>query len=294
MRLAITYNEVSRALNDWAAREFLSKNVKYNSSANEFIQYLNYYHKLVVSTPRRVSFSTKFNVSPENEKGFEELKEKFEVGEDVNPYLSKLTRKADYVDDLFDTYGIKHFHLGEASSAKESDNIPRTDELALAFITDTEVFFILSKKHSDETWYSNESLDILHNERPDLIKHFKVTDMMNITPQISQMEDLKWCRKNNASIIVEVSDGTAYLASSLGSTLSGYSIMHCDVFSHLCITIVHHVNSRIIPSLNYIIHNISIRIIEYVPNKEIAIYLKAQIIGCNGLICEKIYEFTLS
>ena len=112
MRKIITYQDILIALNDWAKSELLSKNIKFNENKDQFIQYLNYFNKLIYNNKRKVSCSKCFKVSDENESGLNKLIKKMEKGEDVNCHLSKLIGNAENIDYLLDGYGIKHFHLG--------------------------------------------------------------------------------------------------------------------------------------------------------------------------------------
>lgn len=281
MRKIITYQEILIALNDWAKSELLSKNIKFNENKDQFIQYLNYFNKLISNHKRKVSCSKCFKVSDENESGLNKLIKKMEKGEDVNCHLSKLISNAENIDYLLDGYGIKHFHLGVE---KEGNFIKRTGELALGFITKEEVFFITTKNHGDDTWYGKDVLEILHKERPDLIEHTKVRGVCGVEPKITSIADIKYCRKNQLSIAIELNDGTVYFQNDLGTTLAGYSSSHFFNQQHIAESIMNYINENILQETNSLINSINLKIINITPNSEILGELSIYHIIDNKLI----------
>ncbi|SUT94494.1 hypothetical protein [Actinobacillus lignieresii] len=235
---------------------------------------------------RKISISKSFSISENNKAGFQLLVNKLEQGKDVNSHLSKLTGNAEHIDYLLDGYGIKHFHLG----IFEKDNfMERTGELALAFVTQDEIFFITSKEHGDETWYGKDVLEIIHQERPDLIEHAKVKGVCGIEPKITSVEDIKLFRKNNISIALELDDGTVYFQNDLGTSLAGYSSTHVHEEQNLCIIIMDYINQKLIPSIPYIIHDFTVQIDEFIPNKKIIICLSIIYVIDNNLVSDNIY-----
>lgn len=283
MRKIITYQEILIALNDWAKSELLSKNIKFNENKDQFIQYLNYFNKLISNNKRKVSCSKCFKVSDENESGLNKLIKKMEKGEDVNCHLSKLIGNAENIDYLLDGYGIKHFHLGVE---KKGNFIKRTGELALGFITKEEVFFITTKNHGDDTWYGKDVLEILHKERPDLIEHAKVRGVCGVEPKITSIADIKYCRKNQLSIAIELDDGTVYFQNDLGTTLAGYSSSHFFNQQHIAKSIMNYINENILQETNSLINSINLKIINITPNSEILGELSIYHIIDNKLINE--------
>ena len=283
MRKIITYQEILIALNDWAKSELLSKNIKFNENKDQFIQYLNYFNKLISNNKRKVSCSKCFEVSYENESGLNKLIKKMEKGEDVNCHLSKLIGNAENIDYLLDGYGIKHFHLGVE---KEGNFIKRTGELALGFITKEEVFFITTKNHGDDTWYGKDVLEILHKERPDLIEHAKVRGGCGVEPKITSIADIKYCRKNQLSIAIELDDGTVYFQNDLGTTLAGYSSSHVFNQQHIAKSIMNYINENILQETNSLINSINLKIINITPDSEILGELLIYHIIDNKLINE--------
>lgn len=266
MRVKITFDEIETALNKWAIGKFKDKNIHYINDNNEFIQYLNYINKLVSPSPRKISYSTQFSISHENTAGFSILEDKIKKGENVNKYLSKLTGNAAHIDHLLDGYGIKHFHLG---ISEHNNFITRTGELALGFVTENEVFFVISKQHGDETWYSKDVLEILHKERPDLISHARLKGVFGTTPKITSVEDIKFCRQNQLSIALELDDGTVYFQNDLGATLAGYSFTHIWAQNIIIDSIANNINTELLYGIDEIVHTIDIKINKFIQQKEI-------------------------
>ena len=128
-----------KVIDDAAIHFFTQKGYKFENKYSAFIQYVNLQLKLIQPSPRKVSYSTCFNVSDKNKSGFNILVQNIENGSDVNRYLSKLSVEPGYSDDLLDNFGVKHFHLGEQL---QGDFIERTGEIALSFVTKNEIFFI--------------------------------------------------------------------------------------------------------------------------------------------------------
>lgn len=216
------YELVTKAINDWAALELQKKQIKFNDKISPFIQLQNYLSRVIPKKNRKVVISESFVVSDENRNGFEMLRTAIAKGNDINKYLSKLTTNAEFADGLFDYYGCVHFHLGENleyDKKVKSEFYERTCEVALAIVTDTEVFFIEAKPHGKdypETWTSLSVLEIVHQEKPYLIIKNKVLNMDDISPKISSHDQIQALRDNGYSFAVTLSDGSSYMPAKLG------------------------------------------------------------------------------
>ncbi len=223
-----TYEDALNEINSWAKDQLILKSINFNDSGKIpfFVQYLNYLSKLISSKPRRVNKARNFEVTPENNDGFMELVNAFESGLDINPYLSKGILNAKSIDGMLDNFGIKHFHLGEVI---ENGFIKRTGEVALGFVTNDEVFFIISKQHGKghgDIWYEKDVLEIIHKEKPKLIEHCKVKYMTDISPIISDTNDIKSNRNANINSGITLDDGSVYMPNNLGQTLAGFGMEH--------------------------------------------------------------------
>lgn len=240
-----TFDDAFLIVNNWAKDKFITENINYDKSGDipYFVQYLNYRSKLVIATPRTVILSKKFSISPENQKGFDRLREKLSNGEDVNAYLSKSSIIANSVDGMLDNFGIKHFHLGQMV---KNNFVERTGEVALGIVTDSEVFFVISKQHGKgygDIWYEKDVLEIIHQERPELIEHCKVKDMVDISPVISDTKDIRVYRDSNVNGAITLDDGTFYMPFNLGQSLAGFPICYTMKMQHIARSIFHMANN---------------------------------------------------
>ncbi|WP_367105807.1 hypothetical protein [uncultured Psychrobacter sp.] len=222
-----TYENALETINNWAKEQLNIKGVSFNKSGKIpfFIQYLNYLSKSIILKPRKVEKSKKFKIRPENESGFKKLYNSLELGLDANPYLSKQILDARKVDGMLDNFGIKHFHLGGVINDKFSS---RTEEIALAIITDDEVFFVTSKPHGKnyrDIWYDKDVIEIVHEERPDLIEHCRVSMFEELSNDISDTRDIKAFRDANVNTTITLDNGTLYMPFNLGQSLAGFSAM---------------------------------------------------------------------
>lgn len=222
-----TYEDALNEINSWAKNQLILKNINFNNSGKIpfFVQYLNYLSKLISSKPRRVNKARNFEVTPENNDGFMELVNAFESGLDINPYLSKGILNAKTIDGMLDNFGVKHFHLG---NELEDKFFKRTGEIALAIVTNDEIFFIASKQHGKghgDIWYEKDVIEIVHEERPDLIEHCKVSMFEKLSNDISDTNDIKNLRNANLNTAITLDDGTSYMPFNLGQSLAGFSVM---------------------------------------------------------------------
>ena len=252
--MKFTYDDALLIVNNWAKDKFIKENIDYDESGEVpyFIQYLNYRSKLVIAKPRNVVLSKQFSISSENKKGFDRLKEKLINGEDVNAYLSKSSIIANSVDGMLDYFGIKHFHLGEIV---KNDFIKRTGEIALGLVTDSEVFFVVSKQHGKgygDIWYEKDVLEIIHKEKPNLISHCKVENMIEISPTISDTKDIKYYRNSNINGAITLDDGSTYMPFNLGQTLAGYGVGHTLYMQHIAKTIFDLANNSLKNNKNFV------------------------------------------
>ncbi|MHA3112897.1 hypothetical protein [Acinetobacter sp. ANC 4193] len=211
------YEFVVNAINDWAIVQLNQKSIKFNDRNSAFMQFQNYLSKTVLVKPRKVSVSKAFKVSDQNKNGFIKLESLFINGADVNKYLSKRINQANFTDGLLDYYGCFHFHLGEII---KDEFIERTGELALAIVTEDEVFFIETKPHGPYTWSDKTVLEIVHKERPDLISHFRFPTLKPFKKNLT-LEHIKKLRKDGYAFPVTLGDGTVYMPYKGGPTSNG-------------------------------------------------------------------------
>lgn len=131
----------------------------------------------------------------------------------------------------------------------------RTGEIALGLVTDNEVFFVVSKQHGKgygDIWYEKDVLEIIHKEKPNLISHCKVENMIDISPTISDTKDIKYYRNSNINGAITLDDGSTYMPFNLGQTLAGYGVGHTLYMQHIAKTIFDLANSLLKNNKNYV------------------------------------------
>ncbi|MCW8037933.1 hypothetical protein [Acinetobacter entericus] len=213
----LSYEAVSKAINSLASKHLTDLNIKSDNITPAYMQLSNYLSKRIDIQPRVVTESSQFNVPNEFKQGFQILKSKILKGDDLNPYLSKFTLNPLFSDRFFDDYGCFHFHLGDVI---DNDGfIKRTGPVALAFVTSKEVFFIETKMHGKgfaNTWTNKSVLEVLHNEKPNLIFNQKVSLLKDVSPQISNEDEILNLRKKGYSFGVTLDDGSVYMPATFG------------------------------------------------------------------------------
>lgn len=209
------YDSVSMAINTFAVNEIKARNLKFDPKAPAYMQLSNYLSKLIKKKPRAVTTSKNFNVPDGQLIGYQNLVQRIENGEDVNIYLSKKINNLMFSDRFLDDYGCVHFHLGEMLVGKY---IERTGPVALAFVTEDEIFFIETKHHGKDPyiWSNKNVLEILHRERPHFISKNKVTALKDISPKISNEEEIKNLRNDGYGFGVTLDDGSVYMPAKSG------------------------------------------------------------------------------
>lgn len=208
------YESVQLAVNLAAEKNAITLGLDLDPVAPAYMQLSNYLSKRIKAVPRNVGVSKKFKIPTDLSEGYQKLVSKIKKGEDINIYLSKLVKNAMFSDRFLDDYGCVHFHLG---STLEKGFIKRTGPIALAFVTNDEIFFIETKTHSNNTWTDKSVLEILQEERPHFIERNKASILKDISPGISCPETIGTLRKKGYSFAVTLDDGSVYMPSKLGS-----------------------------------------------------------------------------
>ena len=210
MKNQITFKDASNAINNWAKEELQNLGAKFESGIPYFIQLQNFLTKLIKPQPRKVSISQSFIIPDKHKLDFDQLIKKITEGRNLKKHLSRLTNVAYYSDEFLDLYGLHHFHFKKGGSGY----------LALALVNDNEVFFVEVKQHIDKdeyVWISKSVLEILHKERPDLIKQFKVPCSLKTDDQESfSNQKMKNALNNGYTFPITLDDGTAYIPQKLG------------------------------------------------------------------------------
>lgn len=196
----------------------LNMGAKINPKKCYLYQFLLINHKKITPTPRKISFSSKFKIPKKHFQGFINLLLKAQTGGNINPYLSKSLLKGGFEDQFFNDFQIYHLHLGLQYSNSFAE---RTGDLAFAFITLNEIFFIDVLQHNEDLlWYRQELLRTIHRERPELIQNFRLNNV--IPTQIINDEDRKKLRSAHINTPIIIGD-CCYMSPGMGITSAGTS-----------------------------------------------------------------------
>ncbi len=205
----LSFEAVRDLVNEWAKIELKRRSLALDDQLSAFMQLQNYLSKIVITKPRKVSCSKHFHLTKEYLDNYEKLKLKIIKGDNINSFLSRKLNKSFFVDGLLDHYGCHHFHFKESG----------THLIAIAIVTDDEIFFIDAKPHGNsypKTWTDTNVLDILSQERSDLIScikyPYKKDDPILLTQQ--QISDL---RNKGYNFLVTLNNGNSYMSANYGN-----------------------------------------------------------------------------
>lgn len=191
-------------------------------------RWMDYRLRHVAAQPREVKKSSRFPVQnmPETViQALNELEARFELGEDVNPYLSKTTIGNDVsagkhlrrTDGMWADWGIHHLHLTSEPLAMGERYSERSDWLLFVRVFDDVVAFIDVRSHNEaDLWSQEELVKTFIDTWPEQAKPWRVENMVNISPSKAP-GDHKLLRNAGVNIPVEHS-GKYYLGQGGGLT----------------------------------------------------------------------------
>jgi len=199
-----------------------NNNIKYKKSITSLNDYvLTWFeicNKRIISKPRKVIYSKelseKINSNKIDEKTknlIEKFKNKFIVGENINPYLSKNISKVRSIDYLLNVWRIHHLHLTDDSVVLNQMS-ERSDKYILFIIYDDIVFFLDQTKHlTGKEFASKHFLEILKNNN--LLEKVGITvaeRIININYEVENDDELYKLWKGNINLITFKINNTIY------------------------------------------------------------------------------------
>lgn len=167
----------------------------------------------------KVVHSKEFQCPKDYKKALEKLTRKFEMGEDINPFLSTRRDKTDMKDSLLFDWGIYHLHL--TNRYNENGRPKRSDYLLFVCHDKEKMYFIQIYRHHPNPFVKEELLKIIVYNWPDFLSTFCMDDVHLIEPITD--EDRALLRKNGAISLVEI-DGKVYFPPGGGYASDGSSI----------------------------------------------------------------------
>ncbi len=202
--------DISSAIEDFLKKNLPDYHGKETSDIKKyeenFLALMNVLDKNIIITPRKVHYSRELMKKIENEFSpelcglIELFEEKFNMGENIKGYLSKMAFDAHFQDILFNQWGIKHLHLSD----KEAKNISelknnRSDYLLFCIINNEDVYFLDVRRHPKGSGFTPlEFLNIIYNNNwMDKIGAHKIEDALEVFPKIETNDDIYTFYKHN-------------------------------------------------------------------------------------------------
>ena len=191
------------------------------------VRYYNISARIPPSRPWQVELSDELQkqlvLLPEGiRKGVELFIAAAEQGLNLLPWLHD-GLFANQQDDLWNDWGIQHFHLGTQLELSKCCRVRvnRTGNLLYGSYCNEKGVLCLIAVFDHESFSKKQLVEIVHQHWPWLIEHARVENVRDIcfTPDDP---DIRRLRKNQINAVIEV-DGVFYLPMGGGMTLSGHS-----------------------------------------------------------------------
>jgi hypothetical protein len=180
------------------------------------LQYFNLVRRLIKPMPRKIHISREFECPVEHQPGLELVKQKIEVGENLQPYLSTRLVDLDYDDDLLNDWGIHHLHLG--TNFRKDGFVKRTGPVLFARFENDAAYLINVMKHGN--WSNQDMIRIIHENWPESIKKFRMMGVSGMGQTLTD-KDIKKLRQAHVITFIEPELGVVYGPPGLGLTTSG-------------------------------------------------------------------------
>ena len=180
--------------------------------------YFSLVARLISAQPRTVLESAEFSCPDELRVAYGALKEKIQLGENVNPFLSELLLKLDYQDHLLWDWGIHHFHLAQVLN--EKGFVKRGNPLLYARVENDKFYSIQISDHAG--FSKQEMMRIVHRNWPATIEQWRVKGALGLAQNLSDQE-VKTLRTAGVQSLIEVGPGVVYYSPGGGLTTAGTS-----------------------------------------------------------------------
>lgn len=211
---------------DWKnyALNYIKKRGYPVPKTNDLEHILYCYHSLrrriIPQKPRKVLEANNFKC-PENVlAGYELLKQNIQQGSNLNLYLSRKSSKLNFEDNMFNDWGIQHFHLGTKIDEK-INLIEGTNELLFAIVTHDTIYCIGIYQHGD--WTKQEIISIIEENWQFLIEPYQIKGLVDITYQSTDTE-ISLLRKNCINTAIKTISGNVYFGAGGGINAAGGSV----------------------------------------------------------------------
>jgi hypothetical protein len=227
----IIYLDCEKELNN-DFKEYLGyKNTENKNFEELFIEYLNLRNKKLfdIKNINKIYFSKELFQNKKYKK-FKEIIHNIEneFKNNINFIKKRLSYKANipyFKDFLLNNWDIYHLHL--CTDMPECKN--RKNELLFVKFYQDNVYFLDIKNH--RSFASKDFIKIIHNNWPEIIKNYKIENVIDIQPKIKKEEDIFSFWKNGINIFIPIYDKNLkkevfYTPLSLGINIQGYRIQN--------------------------------------------------------------------
>lgn len=182
-------------------------------------QFCVLYKRLIHNHPRKIYYADTF-VRPTDDRyaaGLDALEAKIRNGENVNPHLSRTTKRINYKDGILFDWNIYHFHLGVDI---EDDNYSgRTGDVLYAYVEEDAMYFLAIAPHGQ--WEDKQLLEIIVRNWEELLSIYAID--ADIEKPFDSKEDIKMFREGNINSMIKLSNGKTYISMGGGFMTNGFS-----------------------------------------------------------------------
>lgn len=182
-------------------------------------QFCVLYKRLIHNHPRKIYYADTF-VRPTDDRyaaGLDALEAKIRNGENVNPHLSRTTKRINYKDGILFDWNIYHFHLGVDI---EDDNYSgRTGDVLYAYVEENAMYFLAIAPHGQ--WEDKQLLEIIVRNWEELLSIYAID--ADIEKPFDSKEDIKMFREGNINSMIKLSNGKTYISMGGGFMTNGFS-----------------------------------------------------------------------
>ena len=150
------------------------------------------------------------------------LRQLFERGDTVIPFLTDRVKDAETTDDLLWDYAMHHLHLSRKDG--KDGFVKRSDWLVFIIVADQDVFFVDVRLHEDSEnlqWVRQDLLDIVHSNWPELTESRLLHGVKGSTVTDPEKRNL---RRKHVNLVQEVG-GRAIAPLGFGTAGDGHSIL---------------------------------------------------------------------
>ncbi len=193
---------------------------------NEIIfAYCNLRFRKINPLPRKI-IKAIYEVPAGLKEGEDALLKAVENGECLGPYQSKQILNPNSTDLMLNDFGIHHFHLGLVEDDKKTYFKQRTGSLLFAVVTNDTFYSLGVFKHGQ--WGEEILINTIHKNWPELLDRYRVNTIIDTNSNQLGNDGRKTLREFGMNVPIKVSDGTVYLPTGGGSTISGHSEVVVD------------------------------------------------------------------